>query len=101
MKKLNKETISLYTVILLILIVFLLLTSCGYNAADFRNNIVIVEIQQYHYNDPEYKGCWYFTRTIVNTRIDDRAYFFDKCGKFTVGDTVGTILKNKHKPGSN
>jgi len=74
-----------------LLFITTLFSSCGRKAADFRQGIVIQDIESH------YGACIYYTTTTIwsggNPFELTNAYFFDSCGKFNVGDTI--ILTKK------
>lgn len=69
----------------LLLLLLLLLTGCGYRPMDVTTGAVISDVESY--ND----GCLYYSKTTKfhnsSTKYNS-SYFFDRCGKFTVGDTI-------------
>lgn len=70
----------------------LILCACGRSPADFSEDAVIITDIEKYYEE----GCMYFTRTTKRydvNRILQRGYFYDKCGKFTVGDTVKIVKR--------
>lgn len=79
----------------LILLFILCLFGCGYNAIDNNNNPVIYKIQtgipyRGTGDDNFYNGCYYYVHGNTGARpfSEDGGYLFDKCGKYTVGDTI-------------
>lgn len=62
------------------------LFGCGHSPANMTKGAVITKIVTDSNND----GCLYYTRNYAwdgNLKLSE-AYFLDRCGKFTVGDTV-------------
>lgn len=65
----------------------LILSGCGYAPMDNTQDIIITDIESYA------DDCIYYARGVIVTRTNTRAYFYDKCGKFTVGDTVKIVKR--------
>jgi len=72
-------------------VLLILLAACGYNPENFEDGAVINAIEKVNYTDA--KGCLYYTKDILHYRLAGEGYFYDKCGKFTVGDTVYVVKK--------
>lgn len=74
----------------------LILTSCGYNAIDNTNYVIVTDIESGTNGGPtelHVKGCYYYVKGATYYRRTSGSYFFDECGKFTVGDTIKIIKR--------
>lgn len=70
---------------LAIFIVSLTLISCGYDPIDYTKPVIVSETAQC---DNTRVRCYYYTRDVKSERVSNIGQFCDKCGKFTVGDTI-------------
>lgn len=69
----------------IVLILFLwMLTGCvdGRRVSNFSEGAVVVGVETH------YDICWYYTNTTSGDGIVSNGRFADKCGRFTVGDTI-------------
>jgi hypothetical protein len=73
---------------LLILVVF---TSCGYNAVNFNEPVIITHIESRYDGNQKEKVCWYYTQDVTNFRLSAEGYFCAPCGEYTIGDTVKIV----------
>jgi len=74
-----------------IIIALVLLTSCGYDTIDFTKNVIVTDIESDNNNDAT--GCYYYAKPVKYTRFTNKGYFYDACGKYTVGDTVQIVKR--------
>lgn len=65
----------------------LCLFGCGYNAIDNTSEVIITDIESSYAKNSK-SGCYYYVSGNTIHRLYDGGYFFDKCGKYTVGDTI-------------
>lgn len=71
--------------------------SCGRRPSNFSDGVVITGTEAFTTSDQNGKsvtGCLYYTETTVwhnGIFKITTAYFYDICGKYTVGDTVKTV----------
>lgn len=82
----------------LILILLFISAGCGYNAIDNTKYVVIYKIiSDYDGGGGSNSkfGCYYYVHGNTHYRVNNNAYFFDECGKFTVGDTIQIIKATK------
>mgnify|MGYP003409239028 CR=1 FL=1 len=72
---------------LMFIAVIAIFASCGKSPADFSKGAVISDIKSTE------DGCIYYTYNHVfdGNHLLSKGYFFDSCGKFTVGDTVKIV----------
>lgn len=66
----------------------LILMGCGYAPIPFNHPVVISKIESLNIDNE----CMYYTIFTESCRytISCKGRFIDKCGKYTVGDTVNT-----------
>lgn len=84
-----------------LVILAFVLTSCGYNAINNvdKNYTVITDIESGSTNYiidgqlVQVQGCYYYTNRSTTHRMRQSGYFFDRCGKFTVGDTIKIVKR--------
>lgn len=75
--------------IITLILITILLNSCGYKNAYFTsNNTIITEIGTSSYGE-----CYYITERGVDASITDfftsnDVILYDSCGKFQIGDTI-------------
>lgn len=72
----------------MILTIFIL-SGCGYNAMNNTSNIIITDIEQDYPGGSKEIGCYYYVIGATHWGgTANHSYFFDKCGLYTVGDTI-------------
>lgn len=84
----NLKRNKMNKILIIITLLTILLSSCGRQPADFRKGVIIKDIESYD------AGCVYFTENTVWYFMGWKlhtAYFYDSCGKYTVGDTLKLI----------
>lgn len=79
-------------ILIAITLLTLLISSCGRHPADFTKGVIIKDIESYD------NGCIYFTDNSIwygrGFKLHT-TYFYDSCGKYTVGDTL-KLIKNRN-----